>query len=137
MSRKVKPKVGDVVEILLPRGGVAWGRVLRDASIAVYRSEAGAHSPPTGSRDYQFVVGIYDDALKTLPVVGKDPSASPEEDWPPPYCVTDKITGSKRIYHHGETRPADPAECEGLEPAAVWDLHHIVDRIERSQGAGQ
>lgn len=134
MSRG-KPKVGDVVEILLPSGGVAFGRVLRDASVAVYRGGSDQASPPFGSRDYQFVVGIYDEALKGLPVVGHDPSVSVEDDWPPPFCVTDKITGRKSIYHHGEMTPADPEACEGLEPAAVWDLHHIVERIESSNAS--
>ena len=26
-------------------------------------------------------------------------------------------------------RPATLAECQGLEQAAVWDLHHLVDRL--------
>jgi hypothetical protein len=129
-----KPKVGDVVEIMLPNGGAAYGRVLRDASIAVYRG-ALEGSPPIGSRDYQFVVGIYEDALRDLPVIGNDPSVSDEDDWPPPYCVTDQITGRMSIYHHGETIPAEPEACEGLEPAAVWDLHQIVERIESSNGS--
>ncbi len=135
MSRG-NPKVCDVVEILLPSGGVAYGRVLRDASIAVYdRVGSDPGSPPIGSRDYLFTVGIYEDALKKLPVVGHDPSQSHDDDWPPPHCVTDKITGRKSIYHHGEMTPADPEACEGLEPAAVWDLHHIVERIESSNGS--
>jgi hypothetical protein len=58
-----------------------------------------------------------------------DPSQSPEDDWPPPSCVRDPISGAMQIYHHGHMRPATPAECEGLEPAAVWDFHHLVDRL--------
>lgn len=137
MSRR-KPKVGDVVQILLPSGGVAYGRVLRDASIAVYDPiTGGAGALPIGSRDFLFTVGIYDDALKKLPIVGHDPSQNPEEDWPPPNSVTDMITGRTSIYHHGEIRPAEPDACEGLEPAAVWDLHHIVERIESSSGSNR
>jgi hypothetical protein len=127
MSRRTRSRVGDIVEIPLRSGRRAYGRVLRDASIAVYE---GLEFPHTGSRDFQFVVGIYDDALRKLPVVGHDPSLSEDDDWPPPQRVTDKITGRSRLYVRGEIVDADEAECEGLEPAAVWDLHHIVERIE-------
>lgn len=128
---RVKPQVGDVVEIALPCGWRAYGRVLRDAAIGIYDGGSrGARSPPIGSRKYQFVVGIYEDALRALPVVGRDPSESLDADWPPPMCVTDPITGRKSIYHRGEITQADPDACAGLEPAAAWDLGHIVERIE-------
>lgn len=125
------PNVGDVVEISLPDGKVAHARVLRDASIAVYRGiRTAGQSPPLGSREYAFVVGVYEDALRGLPVVGKDPNRDESDGWPPPYRITDPITGSVSLYYRGTTRPASADEAEGLEPAAVWDLAHIVKRIE-------
>lgn len=127
MSPGTKPRVGDVVEIRLTTGRSAYARVLRDAAIAVYKEPG---PPPIGSRDYQLVVGIYDDALRKLPVVGHDPSLSDHDDWPPPQRVTDKITGRSRLYVRGEIVDAEEAECRDLEPAAVWDLHHIVERLE-------
>jgi immunity protein 26 of polymorphic toxin system len=129
VSRK-KPKLGDVVQITLPTDRYAYGRVLRDASVAFYRETTDdPGQPPIGSRDFQFVVGVYDDVLKDSPVVGHDPSRHPEEDWPPPYCVRDPISGEVKLYHKGAMRPASAEECEGLEPAAVWDLQHLVDRL--------
>lgn len=127
-----KPKVGDVIQVELPTGRYAYGRVLRDASVAFYRSMSDdPANPPLGSRDYQFVVGVYEDVLKShsCPVVGHDPSRGPEDDWPPPNCVRDPLTGVAQIYHRGAMHSADAGECEELEPAAVWDLHHVVDRI--------
>lgn len=61
MSRS-GPQVGDVIQVALSTGRYAYGRVLRDASVAFY-SETTAEPglPPIGSRDYQFVVGVYDD----------------------------------------------------------------------------
>lgn len=130
--RRAKPKVGDVIQVELPTGRYAYGRVLRDASVAFYAatSDEPAH-PPLGSRDYQFVVGVYEDVLKSssIPVVGHDPSQDPDDEWPPPYCVRDSLTGGVEIYHLGVIRSPEPNEWVDLEPAAVWDLHHIIDRI--------
>lgn len=129
---RAKPKVGDVIQVELPTGRYAYGRVLRDASVAFYAttSDEPAH-PPLGSRDYQFVVGVYEDVLKSssVPVVGRDPSRDPDDEWPPPNCVRDPLTGAVEIYHRGVIRPPEPNENIDLEPAAVWDLHHVIDRI--------
>lgn len=125
-----RPRPGDVVQVTLPTERYAYGRVLRDASVAFYREttdEPG--NPPIGSRDFQFTVGVYDEVLKSSQVVGHDPSRDPEEDWPPPYCVRDAISGDVKLYQKGVMRPATAEEFEGLEPAAVWDLHHLVDRL--------
>jgi hypothetical protein len=131
VSRR-KSKVGDVIQFRLPSGCYAYGRVLRDASIAFYReTTAKPGLPPIGSRDYQFVVGVYTDVLNSedVSVVGHDPSQGPEDDWPPPYCIRDPISGAMKIYRHGHMRPATTEECEGLEPAAVWDFYHLIDRL--------
>jgi hypothetical protein len=113
---------GDVIQVMLPTGRYAYGRVLRDASVAFYRgTTAEPGLPPIGSRDYQFVVGVYDDVpgSEGAPVVGHDSAQGPEDDWPPPNSVRDPISGAMRIYHHGHLRPATPEEAEGLEPAAA------------------
>lgn len=130
--RRTKPQVGDVVQIALPSGKYAYGRVLRDASVAFYRATTEQpERPPIGSRDYQFVVGVYDDVLKSekVPVIGHDPSQGSEDEWPPPYCVRDAITRQVKLYHKGAMRPATEEECRGLEPAAVWDLSHLIERL--------
>jgi hypothetical protein len=126
------PQPGDVIQLTLPSGRYAYGRVLRDASVAFYtETTAEPGVPPIGSCNYQFVVGVYDDVLTSgsVSVVGRDPSQEPEDDWPPPSAIHDPISGAMRIYHHGQMRAATPEEAEGLEPAAVWDLHHLIDRL--------
>ena len=130
--RRNRPKVGDVIQITLPNGRHAYGRVLKDASVGFYRgTTAEPRHPPIGSRDYQFVVGVYDDVVKSkkCPVVGHDPSQAIDDEWPPPYCVRDPITGRVQLYHKGVMRPATNDECRGREPAAAWDYHHLVDRL--------
>lgn len=92
-----KPQVGDVIQLTLPSGRYAYGRVLRDASVAFYReTTAQPGMPPIGSRNYQFVVGVYDDVLTSedVSVVGHDPRQGPEDDWPPPNSISDPISGA-------------------------------------------
>jgi hypothetical protein len=133
--RRRRPKLGDVVQVALPSGRFAYGRVLQDASVAFYdETTTEPCQPPIGSRSYQFVVGVYEDVLRSdrCPIVGRDPSANPEEDWPPPYKITDPISGSVKIYHKGTIRPMTEYEHRSLEPAAVWDYTQIVERLEKS-----
>jgi hypothetical protein len=127
---------GAVCQFELGESLFAYGRLYRDASIAIYQSISDQpREPPIGERSFRFVVGIYDDVPGRLecPIVGEDPFGQDEDPWPPACKVVDPITGSVQIYHRGELRPAsDPSAAEGLETAAVWDLRLIVDRIRNS-----
>ena len=132
---KKKPRPGDVVAIPLDGSRYAFGRVLKDASIGVYRYVGKSPDDlPPPDVDYLFVVGAYRDLLTSgeWPAVARRSFQSEEDAWPPPYVVRDPISGKCSIYHKAEMRPASPAECEGLEPAAVWDKKHILDRITQS-----
>jgi hypothetical protein len=110
--------------------------VLKDANIAVYRSTSRVRGvPPIGEREFLFTVGIYEDVPGSAdaPVVGHDPFESDDESWPPPNKVVDPISGHVQIYHRGAMRgTADPAQAAELEKAAVWDLHHITERIRKA-----
>lgn len=127
-----KPRVGEVLQFALPDGAFAYARTLRDSAIVFYRetsSEPGR--PPIGSEEFQFGLAVYADVLRSdeVPIVGMDPKVYNGDDWPLPSAITDPLTGARSIYDHGEIRSATDAECEGLETAAVWDLHHVVDRL--------
>ena len=77
-------------------------------------------------------MGVYADVMAGSQVVGRDESQTPEEDWPPPFRVTDPITGEASIYHRGKMRTTGPGDdVEDLEPAAVWQLDEIVERLAR------
>lgn len=130
--RRAKPSVGDVVQFSLPDGSYAYGRVLRDASVAFYRVTTREPGKPLiGSRGYQFVVGVYDNVLRSekVPIVGHDPSRDAGDEWPPPYSVHHPLTGRTDLYEKGTIRRAEEHEICGLEPAAAWDLHHLLDRL--------
>jgi hypothetical protein len=125
-------RLGDVLAIPLNDGRFAFGRVLKDACIGIYRYVAIAKdAPPPLDTQYLFIVGVYRDVLTSgqWPVVARAPFGNEEEAWPPPNVVRDPIDGTCSIYHHGQMRPASLAECDGLEEAAVWEKEEIIDRI--------
>jgi hypothetical protein len=128
---RVKVSIGDEVRIPLPNGRFAYGRVLQDASIAIYRQTTDDPDSQPPDKSYGFVVGVYEEVLRSgmWPVVGHVDFADPEDAWPPPHFMRDVISGRMSIYHRGHVRPASPDECRGLEQAAVWDRDQIVRRI--------
>ena len=127
-----RPKLGSVVQFSLPNGRYAYGRVLRDAGVAFYRTTTDKPGhPPIGSRDYQFVVGVDNHSLRSdlVPLVGFDPGKDETDDWPPAQAIWDPITGAPQLYVRGEIRPATVEEATGLEPVAVWSLVHLIPRL--------
>ena len=129
---KRRPNVGDVVQIDLPNGTYAYGRVLRERR---WRSTvSGRLSRKTLRLEAaidEFTVGVYDDDLRSdhMPVVGYDPSIDLDDEWPPPFRCRDPVTGRVRLYARGQMRSATEEECQGLERAAGWAHHHLVDRL--------
>jgi hypothetical protein len=120
------------MEIPLPNGRYAYGRVYKDACLAIYRDTSDAPGqPPFGSREYRFIVGAHDDAFtaQLVRAVGQDAFRPDEDGWPPPMAVRDPISGRYTIYHRGQMTPASATEAADLEPAAVWSLHDIIERI--------
>jgi hypothetical protein len=130
-KRMILPGVGDVFQIPLSNDRFAYGKVFRDASVGIYEKVFDSVQGLPIESSFAFIVGLYDDILKSgiWPIIGNEPFDSQEAEWPPANCVKDVISGAYSIYHKGEIRPSTQEECEGLEAAAVWDSHHIVDRI--------
>jgi hypothetical protein len=132
MKRKSRPRPGTVVQISLPDGRYAYGRVYGDAGLAVYvQLTTSPGNPPLGSREFLFNVGVYDSVLTSgyCPIVGEDPFLNGESPWPPPKCIMDVLSGASRIYHEGKIRSASPNGIMNLEVSAVWSLEQIVERI--------
>ncbi|HNX60000.1 MAG TPA: Imm26 family immunity protein [Spirochaetota bacterium] len=129
MGKRIK--LGDIHAIPLPDGRYAFCRVFKDGCIAVYAHISHSVDDLPGEEEYQFVVGVYADVLKSglWKVVGNRPFQDSEEQWPPPMCIVDSISGEYSIYHMGEIRKSNRDDCDGLEIAAVWEAEHIVARI--------
>lgn len=130
MSQRIR--IGDVLAIPLDNGRFAFCRVLKDASIGIY--DYSVHSQdmiPSSTIRYLFVVGVYRHVLTSgeWPLVLRQPFQHEEDAWPPPQVVHDVISGGVSIYHKGVMRPASTQECEGLEPAAIWDREQILSRL--------
>jgi len=51
---------------------------------------------------------------------------------PEAQAIWDDAGHCRIIDSEGNMRPSTPEECEGLEPAAVWEPEHIADRLQDS-----
>lgn len=130
-KKRRRKKLGDVYAIPLPNGKFAFGRIFKDAGIGIYKHIGESIEDVPMGEDYQFIVGVYENVLKSgnWTVVENRPFNNEEEAYPPPSCIIDNISGEYSIYYKGEIRRATKSECEGLEIAAVWADNHIIDRI--------
>jgi hypothetical protein len=126
------------LQVPLPDGRFAYGRVYRDAAVAFYRKASpGPGQPPLGDREFAFCVGVYRDVVLRWERGGLDPFTEDEDEgWPPPSAIHDVISGEWRLYHRGEMRPATADEAEGLEPAAVWDEQHLLPKLAENVSSG-
>ena len=123
-------KLGDIYSFKLPDGQYIYGRILKDAGIAIYK-EFGQEKHYIPEGEYLFIVSIYDDDLKNdgWNYITNIPFNSEKEAWPPKRKVYDIISGGYSIYYKGEIYHSSEEECIGLETASVWHTYHIVDRI--------
>lgn len=86
-TRRKRIKLGDIYAIPLPNGKFAFGRRLKDASIAIYNVISDTIEELPQEEEYQFIVGVYDDVLKSgdWPVVENRPF--PDEEGVAPTCL--------------------------------------------------
>lgn len=131
INKRRRRKVGDVYAIPLPNGKFAFGRAFRDAGIGIYHHIGKDINDLPQEEEYQFIVGIYESALKSgsWPFVENRPFKSEDEEWPPPSCIKDSLSGNFEIYYKGEIRKGTKEDCGAMEIAAVWEAEHIIDRI--------
>jgi hypothetical protein len=135
MKRKGQSRIkeGNVYAIPLADGKYAFCKKMHQesASIAVYKHIGDAIENTPKEEEYQFIVGVYIDVLKSgdWPLIENRPFSNEEESEPPPTYILDSISGEYSQYYKGEITPSNKEACRGLEAAAVWDAHHIIDRI--------
>jgi hypothetical protein len=103
--------------------------------------------PPVGSipgeppewPDVRFFVGLADSAFRSSSAALSGPILFNRLTslGPPPAAIRDPISGEYRVYrvyYRGEIRSASSVEAAQLEPAAVWDIPQLIDRIAATSG---
>ena len=129
--RKRRLRLGDIYEIPLSDGNNAYGRLYKGYTLAIYNKTCNSVDELPLNEDYMCLVAVYKDLLQDglWPIVGFRGFQNEEDAWPPPKCVVDALTGEGSLYYKGEIIPCSYEECKDLEIAAVWDRHHLVDRL--------
>ncbi len=133
MSKRIQ--LGNIHKIPLPNGKYAFGRVMNDAGLAIYKGEYDCEKEFDPNVEYQFIITVYQDLLTDgkWPVIGNVPFKTEAESWPPPCCQINQVTGEFSIYYKGETRKIVTSEeeeaCLQMEVAAVCDREHVLARI--------
>ena len=125
--------VGSVVKIPLEREWHSYARVLPEPLCAFYdcRTRADLTVEEIVLKDVLFRLWVMNRALTSgrWEIVGKAP-LSDGQLVAVPFFKQDALDPRKvSIYLDGKERPATPAECSGLERAAVWDPEHVEDRL--------
>ncbi len=139
-KKKVRLLEGQVLRIDLNDGTHAYARVLEEPLVAFYDElYRGNQEPPIEEivtlpiafkiwvMNYAITKGIWS-------VIGRVPLALDLKE-APRFFKQDAMNGQLAIYQsipelapHYE-RPATYEECLGLEVAAVWDPHHVEERL--------
>lgn len=136
---KQQRKVGMIVRIPVNEEVETFGQVLRPPEIAVFnlfRRRGADPSPhelktaPTLFRVWVMNKAITSGGWRRIGMA----SLRPEFERTVPRYKRDAITGEMSIYIDGVERPASPAECRGLEPAAVWSAEHVEARLRDHVG---
>lgn len=155
MARRGNP--GDIVRIDLGDGRHTYGQLLVDPFVAVYdfpTTDQVIDMAAVVGKRVLFVVAVSHRSIERRavggrpvgrravggrgwPVVGHAPPGSPTAAVPDRFVQDIADPGSCRILDaEGNARPATLQECEGLEPAAVWDAEHVTERL-RDHYAGR
>lgn len=138
MKKSIRRRVGDILEIDLGDGNLAYGRVLEDPVFGFYDLRA-AKTPEISSilaAPIRFKVCVMKRAVSSgrWRVIGNKP-LEPDLAKRVKFFMVDIISKAITIYDDGHEVPATIEECRGLECAAAWEAEHVEDRL-RDEFAG-
>ncbi len=133
IKRERMPELGDFIRVVLPDGGLVFGRILRDPLIAFYdmKTDSTPSLDEIESAGVLFKIWVMNKAVSSgrWSVIGNK-ELRPDLLVEPRFFKQDPI--SKKFYIHGSKtadEPVSPEECVGLERAAVWSAEHVEDRL--------
>jgi hypothetical protein len=132
--RRVKRRIGDVVEIRMGDGTFAYGQVLNEPLVAFFDVRANAHltAEEVLAQPVLFSILVMNYAITDgdWKVIGHAPVPD-SIDQRPPFLKKDGITGELFITYDGsEEIPVDLAGAQHLERAAVWEPEQVRERLE-------
>jgi hypothetical protein len=131
---KIRWRPGAVISKQLDDGWTYYARLLEFpwAVFYRYRTKTAAEDAKTvASHPVLFTIAVHkslltDGGWEGFGYLPLDGSLQP----PDAQAVWDDPDHCQIIDRDGEMRPATPAECKGLEPAAVWEPEHVADRLQ-------
>ena len=131
-ERRIRRRVGDIICVPLGEGKYGFGRVLEEATFAFYDLESNVIPAMTEvlSARVIFKIPVMDYAVTSgrWPIMGHA-ILEPELRVAEQYFMEDSISGQFSIYQKGAIRPATLVEVKDLEAAAVWEPHHVEERL--------
>lgn len=135
-------QLGVFFRIPLPDGTFAYARSVAEPYIAFYDYRTQGPSDDLATIEAQpilFATAVRTSTTKGWAKLGKRPLTG-EAAKPVVHYHQDTFDHRRCVIYDtdGMERTATPAECEGLEPAAVWDAHHIDERLlDRFEGRAE
>ncbi len=134
--KRQRRTVGAVVEIDLEDGFYSYARILDFASFAFYDIRSPDKRTDINhivSYPILFIVAVYNDVITRgrWLKIGSIPLEEQLRVLPMQF-VQDALHPSRFSFYNpntGQMTPANKEHCKGLERTAVWDAHHIEDRI--------
>lgn len=132
---KVKYKIGDIVMIPVSNSLFVFGRLLKDASIAIYTfsSQKVVDVHELIGKEMLFDPGVFDTSITNgeWTIIGNIPFNNSDESWPSPKFIQDVIDPNKyRIYYKGVMTPATVKQVKGLEKQVMYKPDELVKEIK-------
>lgn len=121
--------LGDILEIELPNGKKAYGRVYKEYILGIYNGFYNSINELDFNIGYYRFIELYKDDLNKLKTVAEVPFVNSEDSWAPDRVIVDAITGKGSLYHHGKIYPCSYDDCKNLEVVAVWNMNHLIDML--------
>jgi len=133
---KTKYGIGDIVMIPIGDCLFVFGRLLRDASIAIYNfaSKEAVDLSQLASKGVLFDAGVFDTNIANgqWKIIGNIPFDNDDESWPSPQYIRDIINPNKySIYCKGEMKPASEQDIQGLEKQVMYKPEELIEEINK------
>lgn len=130
----IRPKMGDVFEIPLPDGKVAYCRLYKDVCVGVFNliSANSELLATVRGNEIAFFSHVFTHAMKdgSWKKIGNIPFSSEDEAWPPPQYRQDIINKTSfTICHKGECWPATEKQVQGMERELMRKPGQLIDEI--------